>query len=154
MPRKTYGGISLNIPDNFNDTTTITLVHRSKEKFEGLLAVNSVSSGATMITVGRRALMDPPVPLALYAEHQAAIIRASHQKSEIIRQGSLDVETGHEAYQLEITLEHEDGTVTQSYVFIHTPAKVVVVCGSSSGSQANQRNMREYISKISSSIAV
>ena len=114
--------------------------------------MNSVSSGSTMITIGRRALMDPPVPLALYAEHQAAIIRASHQKSQLIKQGSFDVETGIRAYELEIALEHESETVTQNYIFVQAPAKVIVVCGSSSGSQANQRDMREYISKILSSL--
>ena len=154
MHRKTYGRLSLNIPDNFIDTTIITLVHRSKEKFEGLLSINAISLGDTTITIGRRALINPPVPLMLYAEHQATIIRASHQNFQLIKQGSFYIGTGLEAYQLEIALEHNGKKVTQSYIFFETSTKVVVVCGSSSGSLASQRNMREHISKILSSIAL
>ena len=154
MPQQTYGRLSLNIPENFCDTTTVTLVNRSEENFGGLPSLNPINIGDSMITVSRRARLDPPVPLVLYAEHQIEILRATHENCQIVNQRPLNTDTKQNAYKFDVVINQAGTSVSQSYVFFDNSTKIVVICGSSSGSQSRQRNMREYISKLSDSLAL
>ena len=154
MPRQTFGELSLDIPEDFVDSTTVTLVRSGEERFEGLLALNNVHNGDSMITIGQRAQLNPRVPLIFYAEHQIAILNSSQQDFQIITQGELNLESGQDAYQLEVAIKHDIAQVTQRYIFLDNSTRILVLCGSCSGSQSAQLETREYLAILVKSLTI